>query len=232
VQQAIYHRWDLSAREAKELQARLANKVIGHTTFEPGSVHTIAGVDASFGEGWATAAVAVLSFPELTLLEVAIARVPAPFPYVPGLLAFREGPGALAALERLDRLPDLLTFDAHGVSHPRRFGLASHIGVLLDRPSIGCAKSRLVGSASEPGAGRGDWTELLDEGQVIGAVVRTRTGVKPLYVSVGHRVDLDTAVEFVLQCGRGRRLPETIRLAHQQAGRAGRPPVSGEGRRA
>jgi deoxyribonuclease V len=218
VQQAIYHSWDLSVREAKELQAKLADRVISETTFDPSSVRSIAGVDASFRRGWARAAVAVLSFPELALLEVATAQVPVTFPYVPGLLAFREGPGALAALERLVELPDLLIFDAHGVSHPRRFGLASHVGVLLDRPSLGCAKTRLVGSASEPGTGVGDWADLTDGCQVIGAVVRTRAGVKPLYVSVGHRVDLDTAVWFVLQCGRGRRLPETIRLAHQLAG--------------
>jgi deoxyribonuclease V len=143
--------------------------------------------------------------------------VPVTFPYVPGLLAFREGPSVLAALEKLSIWPDLFIFDAQGLAHPRRLGLACHMGVILDWPSIGCAKSRLIGRHEEPGDEVGDWVPLLDGDQVIGAVVRSRTRVKPLYVSVGHRVDLTTAIDLVLLCSKGYRLPETTRYAHKVA---------------
>jgi deoxyribonuclease V len=126
--------------------------------------------------------------------------MPVSFPYVPGLLAFREGPIVLAALERLAERPDVLIFDAQGLAHPRRMGLATHLGILLDVPSVGCAKSRLCGKETEPGEEKGSWTPLLDRGEVIGAVVRTRSRVRPVYVSVGHRVDLETAVSLVLSC--------------------------------
>lgn len=215
---AISHSWDLPTSEAMALQARLADRVVTETTFDPDVVATVAGVDVGFHGEVARAAVVVLSFPELEVVDYALAEVPVTFPYVPGLLAFREGPSVLAALEKLTTWPDLLIFDAQGLAHPRRLGLASHLGVVLDWPSIGCAKSRLVGIHDEPGEEVGEWVPLFDEGQTIGAVVRTRKGVKPLFVSIGHRVDLPMAIEFVLRCTQGYRLPETTRNAHKVAG--------------
>ncbi len=218
MQLAISHRWDLSTHEATALQAELAGKVLSHTTFDPSAVQTVAGVDVGFRKNVAHAAIVVLSFPELCPVDQALGQAPATFPYIPGLLAFREGPSVLDALERLNTWPDLLIFDGHGVAHPRRMGLAAHMGVILDHPSIGCAKSRLIGTHDEPGPAVGDRVPLTDEGELIGAVVRSRAKVKPLYISVGHRVSLATAIDLVLQCTRGLRLPETTRLAHKLAG--------------
>ena len=217
---AISHAWDLPPGGARALQVQLAGKVVTETTFEPAMLQTVAGVDVSFRGGRACAAVVVLSFPGLEPADLALAEVPVTFPYVPGLLALREGPAVLAALEKLAIWPDLLVFDAQGLAHPRRLGLASHMGVLLDWPSIGCAKSRLTGEHGEPGDDAGDWVPLLDGEQTIGAVVRSRARVKPLFVSTGHRVDLATAVDLVLRCTRGYRLPETTRYAHKAAGGA------------
>jgi deoxyribonuclease V len=214
---AISHPWDLPANEAKVLQAHLAGKVVTEMAFDPASVQTVAGVDVGFRGDVARAAVVVLGFPDLEPVDYALAEVPVTFPYVPGLLAFREGPSVLAALEKLTTWPDLFVFDAQGLAHPRRLGLAAHMGVILDWPSIGCAKSRLAGSHDEPGDTVGEWASLLDAGQTIGAVVRSRARVKPLYVSIGHRVDLPAAIDFVLRCTRGYRLPETTRYAHKAA---------------
>jgi len=183
-----------------------------------GQVNTMAGVDVSFKGEVARAAIVVLSYPELTPLDYSLADLPAEFPYIPGLLAFREAPAVLAALEKLKTEPDLFIFDAQGLAHPRRMGLATHLGVVIDRPSIGCAKSRLCGSHHEPGPERGSYTYLYDEDEVIGAVVRTKTDVNPLYVSIGHKVDLSTAIEYVVNCCTGYRLPETTRYAHRVAG--------------
>jgi deoxyribonuclease V len=215
---AIYHPWDLSIEEAMALQPKLAEKVLDQTTFDPATLETVAGVDVSFRNKIAYAAVVVLSYPDLRPIDRAVGRTPAVFPYVPGLLTFREGPSVLQALERLTTWPDLLIFDGHGVAHPRRIGLAAHIGVILDHPSIGCAKSRLIGTHDEPGGAVGNWVPLTDKGEIIGAVVRTRAKVKPLFISTGHRVDLATAIAVVLTCTRGYRLPETTRLAHKLAG--------------
>jgi deoxyribonuclease V len=215
---AVSHPWDLSIAEARALQVELASRVVAHTTFEPRDVRTVAGVDVSYKDGLARAAVVVLRFPELDPVDSALGQVPVSFPYVPGLLTWREGPGVLAALEKLAVWPDLFLFDGQGLAHPRRLGLAAHLGVLLDRPSIGCAKSRLIGTHAEPGPAVGDWAPLLDGEETIGAVLRTRAGVKPLFVSVGHRVDLPAAIDFVLRCTRGYRLPETTRHAHRLAG--------------
>jgi deoxyribonuclease V len=215
---AISHPWDLPVNEAKALQGQLAEKVTAETTFDPAAVQTVAGVDVGFQEDVARAAVVVLGLPGLEPVDCALAEVRVTFPYVPGLLAFREGPSVLAALEKLTIWPDLFVFDAQGLAHPRRLGLASHLGVILDWPSVGCAKSRLIGACREPGDAVGEWTPLLDADETIGAVVRSRVGVKPLYVSIGHRVDLPTAIDSVLRCGRGYRLPETTRYAHRVAG--------------
>jgi deoxyribonuclease V len=210
------HRWNVSSSEAMEIQQGLRSKVSTERTF--GQVNTVAGVDVSIKGEVARAAVVVLSYPGLTPLDFGLAELPAEFPYIPGLLAFREAPAVLAALEKLTTEPDLFVFDAQGLAHPRRMGLASHLGVITNRPSIGCAKSRLCGSHHEPGPERGSYTHLYDGDEIIGAVVRTKTSVNPLYVSIGHKADLPTAIEYVLGCCTKYRLPETTRYAHRVAG--------------
>lgn len=225
------HPWDLSPREAIALQEELRSRV--EIADRLGRVRRIAGVDVGYEDAGKTtrAAVAVLSFPDLEPVEEAVGRAPTRFPYVPGLLSFREMPAVLAALERLARAPDLVLCDGHGCAHPRRFGLACHLGVVTDLPSIGVAKSRLIGSHREPPPERGGWTPLLDRNEVIGAVVRTRERVKPVFVSIGHRVSLATAIEYALAATAGYRLPEPTRRAHRLAsataapgrGSAGRP---------
>ena len=210
------HRWDVSPSEAKEIQQGLRSRVSTERTF--GQVNTVAGVDVSIKGEVARAAIVVLNYPELTPVDYSLAELPAKFPYIPGLLAFREAPAVLAALDKLKTEPDLFIFDAQGLAHPRRLGLATHLGVIIDRPSIGCAKSRLCGSHHEPGPERGSFAHLYDGDEIIGAVVRTRTGVSPLYVSIGHQVDLPAAIEYVLGCCTKYRLPETTRYAHRVAG--------------
>lgn len=208
--------WVVSPKEAIALQKELAALVVRQNRLGP--VKTVAGIDVGFQNDIAHAVVAVLSFPELNLLDYSIASQPVRFPYVPGLLTFREGPAVLAAFAKLADLPDLLIFDGQGLAHPRRLGIASHLGVLLDLPAIGCAKSRLCGRHAEPGVERGSYVPLIDRGETIGAVVRTRSRVKPVYVSIGHRIDLPTSIRYVLNCCRGYRLPETTRWADRIAG--------------
>jgi deoxyribonuclease V len=219
----ITHRWDLSPQEAFALQNELATQV--ETQPRLGSIQGVAGIDVSIRDGVARAAVVVLDLQSMAPLDYAVVTRPVTFPYIPGLLAFREGPVVLETLEKLTIRPDLLIFDGHGLAHPRRLGLASHVGLLVDLPSIGCAKSRLCGQYQEPGQEVGDCSHLVDQGEIIGAVLRTRQGVKPVYVSIGHRIDLATSIEYVLACGRGYRLPETTRWAHRVAGGQTPPPV-------
>jgi deoxyribonuclease V len=214
----LNHRWDLDRREAIAVQERLATRVVRRDQFGP--VRTVAGVDVGFvaGDSVVKAAVAVLSFPGLDLIVEATAQLPTPFPYVPGLLSFREGPAILAAIARLGMQPDLYLFDGQGIAHPRRLGIASHIGVRLDVPTIGVAKSRLIGDASERlPVEKGAWVSLWDDGEVVGGLVRTRTAVNPVYVSIGHRVSLQSAVRYVLACTTRYKLPETTRHAHRIA---------------
>ncbi|HSD54580.1 MAG TPA: deoxyribonuclease V [Burkholderiales bacterium] len=216
------HRWDLTPKEAMALQERLRSRVVRADRI--GAVRRVAGVDVGFEqEGQVTrAAVAVLDFPGLELVERAVVRVPTRFPYVPGLLSFREAPAVLAAFEKVSLAPDLILYDGQGIAHPRRFGIASHVGWLLDCPSIGVAKTRLIGVHGTPANRRGAWTPLRDAGEghgaeIIGAVLRTRVGVKPLYVSIGNRVSLETAVRWTMACVTRYRLPETTRWAHRLA---------------
>jgi deoxyribonuclease V len=208
------HRWDVTPDEAIAIQHRLAERV--ERAPRLGEVQVIAGVDMS-AKDVARAAVVLLSYPDLAVIEVARAEKPLVFPYVPGLLSFREGPAVLAAFAKLSRRPDLVLFDGQGIAHPRRLGIGAHIGVLLDLPSIGVAKSILSGSGPEPGPNPGDWSPLKHKGEVIGAIVRTKVKVKPVYVSIGHRVDLETAIHWVLATGKGYRLPEPTRQAHNAA---------------
>ena len=211
------HPWTLEPAEAVALQRELRAHLI--LTDQLGPVRRVAGVDVGFeADGTVTrAAVAVLRYPELDVLETAIARRPTTFPYIPGLLSFRELPAVLAALEPLREPPDLLLCDGQGIAHPRRFGIASHLGLLVNIPAIGVAKTRLCGTHEEPPNQRGAWTPLWDQGEIIGAVLRTRPGVKPLYISPGHRVGLATALTYVMDCCTRYRLPETTRHAHRLA---------------
>lgn len=211
------HPWDLAPKEAMALQSRLATEIVLRDQLGP--VRHVAGVDVGFEDNGATtrAAVAVLAFPSLQLETSVIARKPTCFPYVPGLLSFREVPAVLAAMEQLDVLPDLLLCDGQGIAHPRRLGIASHLGLLLDVPSIGVAKTRLVGKHDEVPDKRGAWVPLRDVNETIGAVLRTRQGIKPLYVSPGHRIGLESAIAWVMACLTRYRLPETTRWAHRLA---------------
>jgi len=215
---ARLHGWQMSPGQAIELQIKLAGQVSRDS--EVINPHLIAGVDISLDRvaGTGTAAVVVLSYPGLEPVEVKVVTDSLNFPYVPGLLSFREAPLILAACEKLAVTPDLVMVDGQGIAHPRRMGLASHLGLFLEIPSVGCAKSRLCGQHRESGSEPGSYADLIDNGEVIGAVLRTRGGVKPVYISIGHKIDLTAAIHWVLACCRGYRLPEPTRLAHLAAG--------------
>lgn len=207
----------MTPAEAIALQKALAQKI--ERTDRLPEIRHIAGVDVGFEDGGATtrAAVAVLAADSLQLVDRAIARRPTEFPYIPGLLSFREVPAMLDALASLATQPDLLLVDGQGIAHPRRIGVASHLGLLADLPSIGVAKSRLTGKHGPIPEGRGEWTALVDRGETIGAVLRSRVGVAPLYISPGHRISLETALYWVMRALTRYRLPETTRHAHRLA---------------
>jgi deoxyribonuclease V len=209
--------WPRDVAAAREIQEALRTQVVREDRL--GAVHTVAGIDVGFEDGGRTtrAAVVVLGFPALEPLAQATSRTPTRFPYVPGYLSFRELPAVLAALERLAAPPDLILCDGQGLAHPRRFGLACHLGVLTGLPCIGVAKSRLIGSHADVPPEKGAWVPLLDREEIIGAVLRTRSRVSPVYVSVGHRVSLATALDYTLRCTTRYRLPETTRHAHRLA---------------
>jgi deoxyribonuclease V len=208
-----HHSWNLTPKQAIALQKQLAPGVIRKSTLKINRLRTIAGIDTAYREGVGCAAAVVLQFEDLKTVESKTATGPVDFPYVPGLLSFREGPVILEALDKLKSPPDLLMFDGQGIAHPRRFGIASHIGLLADIPAVGCAKTKLVGKYQEPEAEQGSFTYLRDDDDTIGAVVRTRSRVKPVFVSTGHRVNLDDSIKLVLRCSIGFRLPEPIRQA-------------------
>jgi deoxyribonuclease V len=215
-----WHTWDVTPAEARSIQADLAGRVDLSDAISPDAITFVAGVDNTYltedGKTTAGASVVVLTFPELEVVEKAVAWQPVVFPYVPGLLSFREAPAVLNAFAEITTEPDVVLCDGQGYAHPRRFGLASHLGVILERPTIGCAKSRLVGEYEEPERAFGAHTPLVDRGEVVGAAVRTRPRHKPLFVSPGHQISVDTAIEIALACCRdGAFLPEPTRLAHQ-----------------
>ena len=194
------HEWDLSYKEARELQVRLARRVrFTRIRKEP---RIAAGLDCAFSKDGKRifAAVVVIEMEGFTVIETATAARKLTFPYIPGLLSFREVPVCIDAIEKLKAKPDVFIVDGQGFAHPRRFGIASHIGVLVDRPTVGCAKSRLTGDFDEPGRTKGNYSELIDKGEEIGAVLRTRTDVKPVFVSVGHKCTLEDAIKIVLEC--------------------------------
>lgn len=209
------HPWNLSPQEAIHLQQEMRSRVI----IEPltAQIRTVGGVDVGFHEGKARAAIAVVELPGLSLVDSACIDTEVAFPYVPGLLSFRELPAALAAIERLTVRPDVFMVDGQGLAHPRRFGLACHLGVLLDHPTIGCAKSVLVGKYGALAEPAGSSAEIFDKEEVVGAALRLRRGCKPVIISIGHRVDLASASALVQSCASGYRLPEPTRLAHRLA---------------
>jgi deoxyribonuclease V len=211
------HPWPQTESEALAIQEKWRSQV--KTTSDLSSVNYVAGVDLAYSadDTITKAAIVVLSFPDLQLCDRAIALRPTTFPYIPGFLSFREVPAVLDAWEKLKICPDLLLCDGQGLAHPRRFGLACHLGVLTNIPAIGVAKSRFIGQHEALGENRGSWQPLIDQGEIVGAVVRSRTGVQPIYVSIGHRLDLSTAIDYVLQCTPKYRLPETTRLADRLA---------------
>ena len=212
------HAWPLTVEEAIAIQQQFRKEVITQDQLEE-PVQYVAGVDMGFEASGtiSRAAVAVLSFPSLQLQESAIARRPTTFPYVPGFLSFREIPAVLDALEKISTIPDLILCDGQGIAHPRRFGIACHLGLIVDIPTIGVAKSLLIGNHQEVSEERGSWQPLVNRGETIGAVLRTRVKTKPLYISSGHRVSLSTAIEYVLRCTPKYRLPETTRIADKLA---------------
>jgi len=215
MQAVVPHRWDLTPPEAVRLQLEMRGRLKKEKDFT--AIRTVAGADIALSrrgrEAVGYAGVIVYSFPDVKEIERQSAERPLTFPYVPGLLVFREGPALLDAFARLRTEPDLLLFDAHGYSHPRRFGLACHLSVLFDKPGIGVAKSLLVGDYEEPPDRVGAWTPLVEGGETIGAVLRTRAGVKPVFISIGHRVNLEAAVELALACTDGTRIPKPTREA-------------------
>jgi deoxyribonuclease V len=212
------HSWQMSIAQAKQIQQELASQVsLKSEAIKP---RFIAGVDISAPDsrGIARAAAVILNYPELEVIEVKNAEDKLDFPYIPGFLSFREAPLVLAACQKLSTDPDLLLADGQGIAHPRRFGIASHLGLLLNIPTIGCAKSRLCGKHPPVTAEAGAYAELADNGEIIGVALRTKANVSPIYISIGHKIDLPTAIHWVLECCRGLRLPEPSRLAHLAAG--------------
>jgi deoxyribonuclease V len=213
------HNWSVSPKEAVAIQKRLALSVMQERPSQP--LRYIAGVDAAFsGDGlFCLAGVVLWDMKAGEAIESHTASRRLSFPYIPGLLTFREAPAAIEALRKLHRVPDCLMCDGQGIAHPRRCGIATHLGLIVGLPSIGCAKSRLAGSYSMPGGERGEKSPLMLDDEIVGAVLRTRDNVNPVFVSVGHAIDLDTAVHITLECGSGFRLPEPTRLADQLVGR-------------
>lgn len=207
------HSWDVTPKEARAIQKRLTDRVIKKDCFK--EIRVIAGADIAVDKAnnVGIAGVIVYSFPDLKEIERKNTRLKLHFPYVPGLLSFREAPLLLEVFKKLENFPDLIFFDGQGVAHPRRFGIASHMGLMLDLPSIGCAKSRLIGTFDEPPNRKSSYSWLKDKDEIIGAVVRTREDVRPMFISVGHKISLETAVDIVLKCSLKYRVPVPTREA-------------------
>lgn len=213
------HTWNLSPTEAIALQKELASRVDTATPIHLEGLRWVGGVDVSVKDGISQAAVVVLEYPSLAVVEAQTAQIPTPFPYISGLLSFREGAVILEALGKLGQHPDVYLFDGMGIMHPRRLGIASHIGLWLDAPTVGVGKTYLLGNYAEPESHKGAWSPLTHRGETLGVVLRTRANVKPVFVSVGHKATLETARELVMGCTLNYRLPEPIRAAHGIAGK-------------
>lgn len=243
---AIKHRWNVTTAEARQIQERLRGRWEGSDRLGP--IRTVAGLDAAFvlrgsqafrprhsrasrDANRAIGAVVLFRYPEMIELERSSAEVPLKFPYVPGFLSFREIPALLAALGGLREMPDLLFSDGQGYAHPRRMGLATHLGIILDLPSVGCAKSLLVGEHSAPGRQQGEWSEIRDGEETIGAALRTRTDCAPMYISAGHRVSLETALKLTMSVCDGTRIPAPTREADRYVGQTKRSRRSGPSHR-
>jgi len=209
------HKWDIPYDQARQIQDRLSAKI----RFTPikTTPKIIAGLDCAFSKDGKRigAAVIIMSFPDLQVIETKTATAKVTYPYIPGLLSFREGPVCIKAVKQIENTPDVFLIDGQGIAHGRRLGLAAHLGLFFDKPTIGCAKSRLIGEYDEPKKEKGNYTPLIYKGQQVGSVVRTRTNVKPLFISVGNKCTLDDAVKITLACAKKYRLPEPTRLAHQ-----------------
>lgn len=213
------HDWNLHPKDAIKLQHELSGQVIHDTALDVEQITLVAGVDVSVKDDVSQAAVVVLWMPSLTVVETVTATQPTPFPYVPGLLSFREGPVLVEAFEKLVHEPEAFIFDGMGRIHPRHLGIASHMGLWLERPTVGCGKSYLFGNHHTPGIEKGDMEPVMDHGEQLGMVVRTRRNVNPVYISPGHRANIDSAVELVMRTTPKYRLPEPVRQAHKAAGK-------------
>jgi deoxyribonuclease V len=214
----LCHEWNISPAKAADIQKELAQKVIFSDNY--GSIKYIAGIDVGFplNKNIARAAVVILDYANLRPVDYAVTEIPVGFPYIPGLLSFREIPVILKVFKKINVMPDIILCDGQGIAHPRRFGLASHLGIMLDIPAIGVAKSKLYGKFGPVPNIKGRWAALYDpDNEIIGAVLRTRQHVKPLYISCGHRISLSSAIQIVMKCITRYRLPETSRYAHQLA---------------
>jgi len=212
------HEWNLPIPQARDLQNRLASDICRTgNVVEP---RFIAGIDVSTqkSKGTGTAAIVVLEYPGLSLVETSIIQGEINFPYVPGLLSFREAPLILQACEQLKHTPDLIMVDGQGIAHPRRLGIAAHLGLLFDIPTVGCAKSRLCGTFQAPALEAGNYEELIDNHEAIGVVLRTKNNTNPVFISIGNKISIEEAIYWVMSCCRGYRLPEPTRLAHLAAG--------------
>ncbi len=217
------HDWDLSPKDAIALQKTLATRLVSASPLDLNRIRTVAGVDVSVKGGLTCACVVVLSFPELENIETVCMRRATSYPYIPGLLAFREGPALVAAFRELRHEPDVFIFDGMGQMHPRRMGIAAHLGLWLGRPTIGCGKRHFIGEYQQPGNIKGSSATVTYQGEQLGLVLRTRSNVKPIYISVGHLADLESAVQLALACTPKFRLPLPIRMAHRAASEACAP---------
>ncbi len=213
------HAWDVNPQEAITIQNNLAAQLVDNTPLDIASIRFVAGVDVSVKNSVSKAAVVILTYPELEIVESVTASQPTPFPYVPGLLTFREGPVLVEAFEKLQQEPDVFLFDGMGRIHPRRTGIAAHMGLWLERPTVGVGKTHFIGKYDTPGTPKGSFSPITDKGELIGNILRTRTNVKPVYVSVGHMANLPTATALALACSPKYRLPRPIRMAHNTAGK-------------
>jgi deoxyribonuclease V len=212
------HDWTLKPDEAIRVQKEMVQEVIYDRPLDLDKIRLVAGVDVSVKDNVSQAAVVVLTYPALEVIETSRHQMPTSYPYIPGLLTFREGPVLEQAFQQLKHEPDVLIFDGMGRAHPRRMGIATHLGLWLQKPTIGCGKTLFVGKYIEPPDERGAYTDLVDRGEVIGVTLRTRKGVKPVFISVGHLADLPSSIELVMSCTLKYRLPEPIRMAHGAAG--------------